>query len=118
MPNPPPDDAIDLRSDTLTKPTKAMRAAMAEAVLGDDVYGEDPEVNHLQEYAATLFQKYVRLPSSTSHPKPHTVPCHTPTLPPPHTQGSRALHPLGNHGQPGCNDGPLPHPRLGSTAGR
>ena len=39
---------IDLRSDTVTKPTAAMRAAMAEAEVGDDVYGEDPTVNRLE----------------------------------------------------------------------
>lgn len=43
---------IDLRSDTVTQPTPAMRAAMANAPLGDDVYGEDPTVNRLQEMAA------------------------------------------------------------------
>ena len=43
---------IDLRSDTVTKPTPAMRRAMAEAEVGDDVYGEDPTVNRLQELAA------------------------------------------------------------------
>jgi threonine aldolase len=43
---------IDLRSDTVTKPTAAMRAAMAEAEVGDDVYGEDPTVNRLQTLAA------------------------------------------------------------------
>lgn len=43
---------IDLRSDTVTKPTPAMRAAMAEAEVGDDVYGEDPTVNRLEELAA------------------------------------------------------------------
>ena len=36
---------VDLRSDTLTKPTAAMRQAMAEAVVGDDVFGEDPTIN-------------------------------------------------------------------------
>jgi len=45
---------IDLRSDTVTKPTRAMRAAMAEADVGDDVYGEDPTVNRLEEFAADL----------------------------------------------------------------
>lgn len=45
---------IDLRSDTVTKPTPAMRRAMAEAAVGDDVYGEDPTVNKLQEKAAEL----------------------------------------------------------------
>ena len=48
---------IDLRSDTITKPTPAMRQAMAHAEVGDDVYGEDPTVNSLQEMAATLLGK-------------------------------------------------------------
>ena len=43
---------IDLRSDTVTKPTPAMRRTMAEAEVGDDVYSEDPTVNRLQERAA------------------------------------------------------------------
>jgi len=43
---------IDLRSDTVTLPTPEMRAAMAEAEVGDDVYGEDPTANRLQEFAA------------------------------------------------------------------
>ena len=45
-------ETIDLRSDTVTHPTPAMRAAMAKAPVGDDVYGEDPTVNRLQEMAA------------------------------------------------------------------
>jgi len=45
---------IDLRSDTVTAPTPAMRRAMAEALVGDDVYGEDPTVNLLQDQVATL----------------------------------------------------------------
>ncbi|MFZ0211235.1 MAG: low-specificity L-threonine aldolase [Candidatus Acidiferrales bacterium] len=49
------DAAIDLRSDTVTRPTAAMRRAMAEAEVGDDVYGEDPTVNRLQERAAEIF---------------------------------------------------------------
>ena len=48
-------DLIDLRSDTVTRPTEEMRAAMAAAEVGDDVYGEDPTVNALQERVATLF---------------------------------------------------------------
>ncbi len=48
---------IDLRSDTVTRPTPAMRRAMAEAEVGDDVYGEDPTVNRLQERAAEIFEK-------------------------------------------------------------
>lgn len=47
--------AVDLRSDTLTRPTAAMRAAMAEAPVGDDVYREDPTVNALEERVAELF---------------------------------------------------------------
>ncbi|MFZ0663625.1 MAG: low specificity L-threonine aldolase [Acidobacteriaceae bacterium] len=46
---------IDLRSDTVTKPTAAMRAAMAAADVGDDVYGEDPTVNRLEARAAEIF---------------------------------------------------------------
>ena len=46
---------IDLRSDTVTQPTQAMRRAMAEAPVGDDVYGDDPTVNSLQEIAAEMF---------------------------------------------------------------
>jgi threonine aldolase len=52
---------IDLRSDTVTKPTHAMRRAMAEAEVGDDVYGEDPTVNLLQEKAAEIFGKEAAL---------------------------------------------------------
>lgn len=46
---------IDLRSDTVTQPCAAMRAAMAQAPVGDDVYGDDPSVNRLQALAAELF---------------------------------------------------------------
>ncbi len=46
---------IDLRSDTVTRPTAAMRDAMARAEVGDDVYGEDPTVNRLQDRAAEIF---------------------------------------------------------------
>ena len=48
---------IDLRSDTVTKPTPEMRAAMANAEVGDDVYGDDPTVNRLQEMAAQMTGK-------------------------------------------------------------
>ncbi|HEX5010449.1 MAG TPA: GntG family PLP-dependent aldolase [Planctomycetota bacterium] len=48
---------FDLRSDTVTRPTPAMRAAMAAAEVGDDVFGEDPTVNRLQRHAADLFGK-------------------------------------------------------------
>lgn len=58
---------IDLRSDTVTRPTEPMRRAMAAAELGDDVYGEDPAVNRLQECAAGLAGKEAALflPSGT-----------------------------------------------------
>src|SRR5437899_3112241 len=52
---------IDLRSDTVTKPTPAMRRAMADAEVGDDVYGEDPTVNRLQKRAAEIFEKEAAL---------------------------------------------------------
>lgn len=48
---------IDLRSDTVTRPSQAMREAMAQAPVGDDVYGDDPTVNSLEERVAALFGK-------------------------------------------------------------
>ena len=61
------DRVVDLRSDTVTEPTPAMRRAMAEAVVGDDVYGEDPTVNRLEERAAELLEREaaVFVPSGT-----------------------------------------------------
>jgi len=58
---------IDLRSDTVTRPTPAMRAAMAESIVGDDQYGEDPTVNRLEAMAAALLGKEaaVYVPSGT-----------------------------------------------------
>ncbi|KAG2446271.1 hypothetical protein HXX76_000860 [Chlamydomonas incerta] len=58
---------IDLRSDTVTKPTPAMKAAMMDAEVGDDVWGDDPTINELQAYAAQLFGKEAALfcPSGT-----------------------------------------------------
>ena len=60
-------DRIDLRSDTVTRPTDGMRRAIAEAEVGDDQYGEDPSVNRLQDEAAALFGKEAALflPSGT-----------------------------------------------------
>ena len=60
-------ETIDLRSDTVTKPTPEMWEAMAKAAVGDDVYGEDPTVNRLQEMAAGLMGKAAGLfmPSGT-----------------------------------------------------
>jgi threonine aldolase len=58
---------IDLRSDTVTRPTAAMRAAMAHAAVGDDVYGEDPSVNALEAQTADLLghEAGLLLPSGT-----------------------------------------------------
>ena len=58
---------VDLRSDTVTKPSAAMRKAMAEAEVGDDWFGDDPTVNRLQERAAELTGKEAALyvPSGT-----------------------------------------------------
>ena len=60
-------DWIDLRSDTVTRPTKGMLEAMMSASLGDDVFAEDPTVNELEKYAANLFSKEAALfcPSGT-----------------------------------------------------
>jgi threonine aldolase len=52
---------VDLRSDTVTRPTPEMRAAMADAEVGDDVYGEDPTVNRLEKRAAEVFGKAASL---------------------------------------------------------
>jgi len=52
---------VDLRSDTVTRPTAEMRRAMAEAEVGDDVYGEDPTVNRLEKRAAEMFGKEAAL---------------------------------------------------------
>src|SRR5262245_16313814 len=52
---------VDLRSDTVTRPTPAMRRAMAEAEVGDDVYLEDPTVNLLERRAAEIFAKEAAL---------------------------------------------------------
>src|SRR5215469_7135349 len=52
---------IDIRSDTVTKPTDAMRKAMAEAEVGDDVYGDDPTVNRLEALGARMLGKEAAL---------------------------------------------------------
>ena len=58
---------IDLRSDTVTRPTEQMRRAMAEAPVGDDVFGEDPTINRLEKYVAALLGKEAAMyaPSGT-----------------------------------------------------
>ena len=60
-------DIVDLRSDTVTQPTAAMRAAMAAAPLGDDVFGDDPSVNALQQRIAELlgFEAALFMPTGT-----------------------------------------------------
>src|SRR5215475_7731949 len=70
--------AIDLRSDTVTRPTPEMRRAMAEAEVGDDVYDEDPTVNRLQQRAAEIFGRETALfiPSGTMGNQ-IAVKCHT-----------------------------------------
>jgi threonine aldolase len=62
-----PDGRIDLRSDTVTTPTPEMRRAMADAEVGDDVYGEDPTINRFQERAAELLgmEAALYVPSGT-----------------------------------------------------
>lgn len=62
-----PDGTCDFRSDTVTRPTEEMRRAMAEAVVGDDVFGDDPTVNRLEEEAAAAVGKEagVFVPSGT-----------------------------------------------------
>src|ERR1700733_14879606 len=61
------ESVIDLRSDTVTKPSAEMRRAMAEAEVGDDVFIEDPTINRLQERAAEMFRREAALfvPSGT-----------------------------------------------------
>jgi threonine aldolase len=69
---------IDLRSDTFTQPTPAMREAMWSAEVGDDVFGEDPSINELQSYAAALFGHEAALfcPSGTQTNQ-IAIGCHT-----------------------------------------
>lgn len=61
------DRIVDMRSDTLTQPTERMRQALATALVGDDVYGEDPSVCELERYAAQLFgmEKALFVPTGT-----------------------------------------------------
>ena len=65
--NPATGETIDLRSDTVTRPSQAMRAAIAAAPVGDDQYGEDPTVNRLQQQVASMLGKEAALfvPSGT-----------------------------------------------------
>ena len=56
-----PSEIVDLRSDTVTRPGPEMRRVMAEAEVGDDVFGEDPTVNALEEGMAAFFEKEAAL---------------------------------------------------------
>ena len=62
---------VDLRSDTVTKPDAKMRAAMAAAEVGDDVYGEDPTVNRLEQRAAEILGKEAALFVADGHNGQH-----------------------------------------------
>ena len=72
-----PNDRIDLRSDTVTQPTPAMREAMANAPVGDDVYGEDPTVLELEARVAAMWHGGGVVPALRDHgqcrggPYPH-----------------------------------------------
>ena len=71
------DNLIDLRSDTVTQPSQPMRDAMATAVVGDDVRGEDPTVNRLQDMSAELLGKgsgTVRVQRHSGKPAGHPQP--------------------------------------------
>ncbi len=101
---------IDLRSDTVTEPTPAMRRAMAAAEVGDDVYGEDPTVNRLEERAAALLEREaaVFVPSGTMG---NQVAIHLHTVP-----GSEVVGEAGSHifnfemGAMAAISGALPRP--------
>jgi threonine aldolase len=69
---------VDFRSDTVTKPTPAMQEAMHKAPVGDDVFGEDPSINALEDYAAKLFgmEKAIFCPSGTMTNQ-IAIKCHT-----------------------------------------
>lgn len=83
--------AVDLRSDTVTVPTAEMRAAMAAAPVGDDVYAEDPTVNRLQEAAAALtgFEGALFVPSGTMSNQ-IAVAVHV-------RRGAEVIAPMGSH---------------------
>jgi threonine aldolase len=65
---------VDLRSDTLTRPTTAMRAAMAAAEVGDHVFGEDPTVQRLEARAAELADSVSRMVSRSPTSPPISTP--------------------------------------------
>ena len=59
--------AIDLRSDTVTRPSQGMRDAIAQAPVGDDVYSDDPTVNSLEERVAAMFDRLSRQSIGDTH---------------------------------------------------
>src|SRR5437667_10508906 len=62
-----PEGVVDLRSDTVTRPTAEMRQAMATAEVGDDVYGEDPTVNKLEKRAAEILDRVPAVRRGEAH---------------------------------------------------
>jgi len=109
---------IDLRSDTVTKPTAEMREAMAAAEVGDDVYAEDPTVNALQRRAAELLGKEAAIfvPSGTMGNQ-LAIACHT-------TRGSEVVCEARSHvfnyemGAMAAISGVIPRPVVGRDSGR
>jgi threonine aldolase len=109
---------IDLRSDTVTRPTPEMRAAMAAAEVGDDVYAEDPTVNALQHRAAELLGKEAAIfvPSGTMGNQ-LAIACHT-------TRGSEVVCEARSHvfnyemGAMAAISGVIPRPVAGRDNGR
>jgi threonine aldolase len=109
---------IDLRSDTVTKPTRAMREAMASAEVGDDVYAEDPTVNALQRRAADMLGKEAALfvPSGTMGNQ-IAIACHTP-------RGQEVICEARSHvfnyemGAMAALSGVIPRPVVGRDNGR
>jgi threonine aldolase len=105
--------SVDLRSDTVTRPTPAMRKAIAEAPVGDDVFGDDPTVNALEEKVAALFGHEAALfvPSGTMGNQ-ICIACHT-------EPGDEILFESGAHifhyevGAPAVLSGVLTHPIVG-----
>ena len=80
---------IDLRSDTVTRPTAEMRRAMAEAEVGDDVYGEDPTINRLERRAAEVLGKEAGLfVPDRHHGKHHRRQAAHPARPGSHLRGA------------------------------
>ena len=103
---------IDLRSDTVTRPTPAMREAMASAEVGDDVYSEDPTVNKLEKEAAEVFgrEASIFVPTGTmgnqiAHPPAHAA------WPGGHLRGAVARSRLGDGDDGRLLRLPCPHRR-------